>query len=316
MSRYVERMEFIARLLDAGRRLDSLPRTEGAAQSEWTSVVIASGTSQTFPIDPKAADGPSVCDYLIRNTDNPSSIISCIRAARFNAKAVRTSLTAEVWEAINQAQADMNKQLDLGLDTSNLSAFLDKVRASSLIIGGAVSETMLRNDGHGFVQLGKWLERADSTARLLDVKYNVLLPKVSDVGGGLDYLQWLQILRAANSAGAFRQTYGRNLDAEGVVDLLVLNMDSPRSLLTAMSHIYGELTALSNPPSPPQSALLHRVRSNYTSLMDKTPGDIFAIGLHEWLTQFIVELNHIAIETSNVFGFGVEEVAPIAQVNQ
>jgi len=118
MARYVERMEFIARLLDAGRRLDSLPRREGAVLSEWTSVVIASGASQTTPFDPKDADAASVCDYLIRNEDNPSSIISCIRAARFNAKAVRTSLTAEVWEAINQSQADLTNELADGLDLS------------------------------------------------------------------------------------------------------------------------------------------------------------------------------------------------------
>ncbi|UWR00291.1 alpha-E domain-containing protein [Rhodobacteraceae bacterium S2214] len=308
MSRYVERMDFIARLLDAGRRLDALPRQEGAPLSEWTSVVIASGSSGTFPTDPEAAVAKTVSEYLIRDETNPSSIIACIEAARYNAKSVRTALTSEVWEAINQTHAELKLDLALELDRTNLSAFLDKVRARSILIGGAVAETMLRNDRHGFVQLGKWFERADSTARLLDVKYHVLLPRVSDVGGGLDYLQWLQILRAANSAGAFRQTYGRNLDAEGVVDLLVLNSDSPRSLRTALSHIYGELVALTSDQNPQQTALLQRVRSDYTALMDLTTGDVFAKGLHEWLTQFIMDTNNRAVETANAFGFGTDDV--------
>jgi len=308
MSRYVERMDFIARLLDAGRRLDSLPRRDGIPLNEWTSIVVASGASDTFPSNAEAADAASVCEHLIRDTSNPSSIVSCIDAARFNAKAVRTSLTAEVWEAINQTQSELKHDLANELDRKNLTQFLDKVRSRTILIGGAITETMLRNDRHGFVQLGKWFERADSTARLLDVKYHILLPRVTDVGGGLDYLQWLQILRAANSAGAFRQIYGRNLDAEGVVDLLVLNSDSPRSLRTAMSHVYGEILTLASEKDRHHMALVQRLRSNYTQLMDVTVADVFAEGLHEWLTKFIVELNGTAIETANVFGFGAQDV--------
>lgn len=312
MSRYVERMDFVARLLDAGRRLDALPRRDGAPLSEWTSVVIAAGASDTFEGDPKLADAESVCEHLIRDRSNPSSIISCVEAARFNTKAVRTSLTSEVWEAINQTQAELKKDLADELDRKNLTAFLDKIRGRSILIGGAVSETMLRNDQHGFVQLGKWLERADSMARLLDVKYHVLLPRVSDVGGSLDYLQWLQILRAANSAGAFRQIYGRNLDAEGVVDLLVLNSDSPRSLRTAMSHVYGEMTVLASQQDPRQQELLRRIRVHYTRLMDMSVEDIFETGLHEWLTEFIEELGRLSIQTAYVFGFGSEDVMQVS----
>ncbi len=304
MSRYVERMDFIARLLDAGRRLDALPRREGTVESEWTSVLIASGSATTFPDDPQNATAASVCHHLIRDPNNPSSIMSCITAARFNTKAVRSSVTSEVWEAINQTRSELQRLIEQDLDVHNLSAFLDKVRGRSIMIGGAATETMIRDDRHGYMQLGKWLERADSTARLLDVKYNVLLPKASDVGGGLDYLQWLQILRAANSAGAFRHIYGRSIDSEGVVDMLVLNSDSPRSLRTSLSHVYGELQALATQNSPPQQDLLHRVRSNYTQLMNLSVEDIFAQGLHEWLTAFIVELNKTSLQTATVFGFG------------
>jgi len=313
MSRYVERMANTARLLDAGRRLDALPRREGAPDSEWTSIVIASGSSGTFPGDPKDATGKSVCEHLIRDETNPSSIVACINAARQNAKAVRPSLTSEVWEAINQTHDELKKHLAKDLDHKNLSAFLDWVRGRAALFGGATAETMLRNERNGFIQLGKWFERADATARLLDVKYHVLLPDVADVGGGLDYLQWLQVLRAANSSTAFRHVYGRNLDAEGVVDLLVLNRDSPRSLRTALSHLYGELDTLAQEQDAPQQDLVHKVRAKYTRLMDLTVEEIFAVGLHEWLTNFIVDVNILASQTADVFGFGA---SPLPQNEQ
>ncbi|MEO1563561.1 MAG: alpha-E domain-containing protein [Pseudomonadota bacterium] len=304
LSRYVERMENIARLIDAGRRLDALPSRPDAPHSEWTSIVIASGCSESFPHNLETADIVEVADHLIRDEANPSSISSCIHAARFNAKAMRIALTSEVWEAINQTQVELRQQLQADRDRENLSAFLDWVRARAAHIRGTIAGTMLRDAGYGFIELGKWFERADATARLLDVKYNVLLPSVTDVGGGIDYLQWTQILRAANSARSFRHSYRRAVDAEGVVDLLVLNPNSPRSLRMALKNIYHEMTLLAGPDEFLQQQLLSRVRSKYTSLMDYTVKDIFAFGLHEWLTQFITDTNILAADTANAFGFG------------
>ena len=313
LSRYVERMENIARLIDAGRRLDALPSRPGAPHSEWTSVVIASGCSDSFPHDLETADIVDVADHLIRDEANPSSISSCIHAARFNAKSIRIALTSEVWEAINQSQAELRQQLQADRDRENLSAFLDWVRARAALIRGSIAGTMLRNHGYGFIELGKWFERADATARLLDVKYNILLPSVTDVGGGIDYLQWTQILRAANSARSFRHSYRRSVDAEGVIELLVLNGKSPRSLLMAMKNIYHEMTLLAGPNEFMQQQLLAKVRNRYTTLMDLSVEDIFAYGLHEWLTNYIVETNILANETAKVFGFGPESVESTQQ---
>ncbi len=316
MARYVERMSNTARLLDAGRRLDALPRRAGAPDSEWTSIVIASGCSGSFPGDPKTADVASVCEHLVRDETNPSSIVSCVYAARRNAKAVRPAITSDVWEAINQTYVELNQNLEAELDRKNLSAFLDWVRGRAALIYGARGETMFRDDGHSFAELGKWIERADATARLLDVKYHVLLPDVADVGGGLDYLQWTQILRAANSATAFRHVYGRSVDANGVVDFLVLNRECPRSLRTAVNHLYGELQTLVSKHDAPQNDLLQRVRADYAQLMELTLEEIFEEGLHEWLTQFIMKINIIASTTADVFGFGAQPAVQKMQVAQ
>ncbi|MCG3267695.1 alpha-E domain-containing protein [Yoonia sp. I 8.24] len=309
MSRYVERMDNTARLLDAGRRLDALPRQDGAGSSEWTSIVIASGCSERFPGRPETATSTTVREHLVRDETNPSSIVSCILAARHNAKAVRPSLTSEVWEAINQTQSELKQHLHNEFDRKNLNAFLDWVQGRASLIVGAILGTMLRDDRYGFVQIGKWFERADATARLLDVKYHVLLPKVADVGGGFDYLQWLQILRAANSATAFRHVYGRSPDAEGVVDLLVLNAHSPRSLRTALDQLDVEMSALTKGNAGLQQALLGQIKAQSRAITQLSLEDIFTRGLHEWLTGFIFETNSLAGMTADAFGFGAPPVA-------
>lgn len=305
MGRYIERMENVARLLETGMRLDNLPRQHAEQQSEWTSVVIASGATQTFPAELESADRESVTDHLIRDRDNPSSIASCIEGARMNAKAVRNAITADVWEAVNDARAEMLRHLADGNDRRNLARFVDWVKDRSGLAHGKIYNTMLRTDEFHFLELGKWFERADATARLLDVKYHVLLPDATDVGGGLDYMQWVQILRASNSSVAFRHLYSRIVDARGVVDLLVLNTKSPRSLITSFNSIASTLDHLAS-DLPVQQTLAQKAHGAATQLRGTTTDHIFDQGLHDWLTDFIVNTNILALETSSAFGFGHE----------
>lgn len=180
---------------------------------------------------------------------------------------------------------------------------------------GKIENTMLRDDGFRFVELGKWFERADATARLLDVKFHVLLPDAKDVGGGLDYMQWVQILRTANSAVAFRHLYSRIVDPQGVVDLLVLNEKSPRSLVTAMCEISDALDELAS-ALPVQQALAARARAARDRLRATNVDAIFRHGLHDWLTGFIVETNHMAEDTSSAFGFGTDLAPAVEDVVQ
>lgn len=311
MGRYIERMENVARLLDAGRRLESLPQ-ETDSQSDWMSIVVASGATETYPGSLENADAASVSDHLIRDTSNPSSIFSCIEAARVNAKAVRNSITAEVWEVVNDTRADYHEHLKQEYDRKNFVDFLDWVRLRGGLAHGKIDQTMLRDDSSRFIALGKWFERADATARLLDVKYHVLLPGSSDVGGGIDYLQWVQILRAANSSVAFRHLYSRVVDPHGVVDLLVLNEKSPRSLLTARSEITSLLDKLAS-DLPVQQQLAKEARAAENKLRSTETDEIFEYGLHEWLTDFILATNKMARKTSSAFGFGID-VSPASNM--
>lgn len=302
MSRYVERMENIARLLDAGRRMDALPQPATGKATEWASIVIASGCSTTFPGPLDAAAQPAVARHLLFDADNPSSVRQCAAAARENARAQRNSITTEVWEAINQSWIDL-RQVDqdtaLGRDFPD---FLEWVKLRGALVRGAIDSTSLRDDGYAFIQLGKHLERVDATARLLDVKYHVLLPRTSDVGGGLDYLQWLQVLRAANAATAYRHLYRKTVDAPGVVDLLVRNLATPRSLAQGMLRIAQELRAV-GAHTPDQRAVLAEANRLREHVMGSSVDQILTFGLHEWLTNFIVAANQLASDVAQAYGF-------------
>ncbi|MBK1636636.1 alpha-E domain-containing protein [Rhodovulum adriaticum] len=308
MSRYVERMENVARLLDAGRRMENLPQPPGAKATEWRSIVIASGCKTTFPAPLDQASRDNVPQHLVFDADNPSSLRQCARSARENARAMRTALTSEVWDAVNQTWAEMRRRgPDDTLGGRDLSEFIDWVKSRGALIRGHIDATLLRDEGHAFIEMGKWIERADATARILDVKYHVLLPSSSDVGGGLDYLQWLQVLRAANSATAYRHLYRRTIDPEGVVDLLVRNARSPRSLAAGARGVCNALESIGAHTNA-QRAAHARAKALCTKLRADAVEQVIADGLHEWLTDFIYEINDLADQIGVAYGFDGQEV--------
>lgn len=308
LSRYVERMENVARLLDAGRRMENLPQPSGAKATEWTSIVIASGCKTTFPAPLDQASRDNVPQHLIFDDDNPSAIRPCVRAARENARAMRTALTSEVWDAVNLTWSDLRRRRpDETLGGRDLGEFIDWVKMRGALIRGHIDATLLRDEGYAFIELGKWIERADATARILDVKYHVLLPKSSDVGGGLDYLQWLQVLRAANSATAYRHLYRRTIDPEGVVDLLVRNARSPRSLAAGTAGLCRALGAIGVHTAAQRAAHARAVALRDRVLATEVD-EVIAAGQHEWLTTFINEINELAVEIGVAYGFDGRDV--------
>ena len=196
VSRYMERADFLARIIQATQRLAGLPTTYvniGPAGSrgqgtEWDSTLEASGAAEGFHKTGAVVNEKNVVEYLAFSTENPSSIRNCIAAARANARAIRVALTTEMWEAINGAWFELIRfeQLfarDASLTREELTRFLDFVNKASLDFDGCAYRTMLRNDAYWFSRIGVYLERADNTARILDVKYNVLLPETEVVGG-------------------------------------------------------------------------------------------------------------------------------------
>ena len=289
LSRYVERADNTARIIDAASRLVSMPVAYAGTSNEWESALAAAGALWAFEERNRAPDRDAVIDFLAFSPDNPSSIKACIETARHNGRAVRTALTAEMWEAINAAWLELKRFDGARLDRSALNEFLSRVKEACLRFDGSAYRTMLRNDAYFFSRIGVYLERADNTARILDVKYHLLLPEPANVGGGLDYFQWASILRSVSALTAYRWVYRESLKPWLIADLLVLNEQMPRSLASCYENLTAFLDDLSRAYGR-QGPAQRTARSIRTRLQNSSVSDIFQKkGLHEFLTEFIAD---------------------------
>lgn len=285
LARYVERAENTARIIDAANRLAAMPIAYAGGSNEWESAVAATGSLGLFKSLGKEATASNVVEFLALSPDNPSSIRSCLERARVNARSVRTALTSEMWEAINGAWLGL-RDFNLLNDRVRLNSFLTYVKEASLRFDGSAHRTMLRNDAYSFSGLGSFIERADNTARILDVKYHLLLPEHEAVGGGLDFFQWSSILRSVSANTAYHWVYRESVKPWLVADLLVLNEELPRSLASCYAHICDFLDELSlayGRQGPAQRV----ARSTRNRLQNATIASVFQGGLHEFLTEFI-----------------------------
>lgn len=292
LARYIERADFLARILDAASRFASLPASRGQTGDPWTSALESSGAAAAFYARHPTADEALVRHFLAVDPDNPSSIRACLEGARTNARSVRTALTSELWGTINEAWIGL-KTWSAGLeDREAFTQYLDWVKSVALTFDGAAYRTMLRNDIYWFLRVGGQIERADNTARLLDVKYHLLLPEDEAVGGGLDYFQWTTLLREVSALTAYRWVYRDTIQAWRVADLLILNPQMPRSLLSCQTEIVSGLDLLADaygrrgPSQRIASATLQR-------LSDGTIEGIFQSGLHEFIAGFLAENNRL-----------------------
>ena len=299
VSRYMERADFLARIIQATQRLAGLPAVynpnggggTGQQGSEWDSALEASGAAEGFLKTGGVVNETNVIEYLAFSTDNPSSIRNCIAYARANARSIRVALTTEMWESINSAWFELVRfeQQNLGhtgLQREELNRFLDFVKQASLDFDGRAYRTMLRNDAYWFSRLGVYIERADNTARILDVKYNVLLPETEVVGGSLDYFQWTAILRAVSALTAYHWVYRQSVKPWLVAELLILKMDMPRSLISCYDNIVYFLDAIGRAYGRRGQAQRH-ARDVYERLQQSSTRDIFQAGLHEFITSFV-----------------------------
>ena len=290
--RYMERADFLARILEAASRLASLPAKDAAATNAWASAIASAGVAQRFADSGRTTNERSVREFLAFAPENPSSIKNCITAARTNARSVRTALTIELWEAINGA---WNGQAEFGEPArrDDFVRYLEWVKNVSLAVEGASSRTMLRNDGYWFLRLGAAIERADNTARLLDVKYHLLLPADERVGGQLDYFQWTTLLREVSALTAYRWVYRESVRPWLVADLMVLNRQMPRSLASCQGMIVSYLERLAsdyNRRGPAQRLASARLAQFNEAKIE----DIFQSGLHEYILGFLSENNALA----------------------
>ncbi len=289
IARSMERAETMARLLSVGARITLLPSASYGYRNEWESLLSASGTATGFHRKYDEVVQRNIESYFFFDRDNPSSVASCIVAARENARIIRTALTAQVWDALNGAFQELRALERRPRSEIDIARLTDWTSQQAAAIRGAVDATLLRNDGYDFLHLGYHLERADNTARLLDVKYYVLLPGVEFVGSGLDNYQWTTLLRALSAHRAFHWAYGGEVTAAKIAHFLILNPQMPRSLVTCVQGITFHLDRLARGYGRSIDAQ-SRARALEGEVAELRVSDIFEEGLHEFLTRFIREV--------------------------
>jgi uncharacterized alpha-E superfamily protein len=302
LSRYLERAENMARLIEVGYRIALLPREGEGYNEEWRSTLQSAGCETGYLNRYEALTTSDVIHYLLFDIENPSSVRSCISIARRNARAQRTALTREMWESLNSAWIDFEAINPRDITSDRLPALLDWIKERSATYRGALLNTILRNDTFYFSQLGTFLERADNTARILDVKYFVLLPSYEMIGSSVDNLQWASILRSVSAHRSYRWVYRQAYKPWNIADYLILNGEMPRSLRACYIEIDQAVAGLqkfydhTNDCVPSARATLSMLES----------GDIdtiFQSGLHEFLTEFLDRNNRLGREISEAYHF-------------
>lgn len=284
MARYLERSENNARLIDAGFRI-ALTRSQTAA-AEWKSVLVTAGVDRAFVAAHGDYSSARVVDFLLRDPANPSSILSVIKQARDNARTARTALTREVWEAVNTNWMTLTALLKRPVRDDDLPDVLTAIRQQSAQVRGALNGTMLRNDGFNFSLLGTFLERADNTARILDVKYYLLLPSVAHIGSSIDNVQWETILRSVSAHRAYRWLYGAEISALKIAEFLILYRQLPRSLAFCCERMEDNLAQLERGYGEETEAG-RMARALCNERLSSPIQAIFDGGLHEYVTAFL-----------------------------
>jgi uncharacterized alpha-E superfamily protein len=300
MNRYIERAENMARLLDAGLRM-ALTRTASSSE-EWNSVVVSAGCGIEFKNRHSDVSATNVADFLLRDTANSSSVLSSIETARSNARMVRTALTRETWESINEAWMAIRRVLAKPIDERDLPSVLDTIKRETAQIRGTFHGTMLRNEIFDFSQLGTFIERADNTARILDVKYYVLLPSIHWVGSSLDNYQWESILRSVSAHRSYRWVYEADYRPTNIAEYLILDARMPRSLAFCYRNLADSLKFLEE-----AYGARHECHETLAATMNRLRGttvkDIFDSGLHEFLSAFIQDNNRLGDEVARNYRF-------------
>jgi len=301
LSRHVERAENTARILDVAYRMSAMPVSYGHGHSnEWESALLTASAYEPFRAAYGEPTPERVIEFLAVSDANPASIRNCLETARQNARAVRGALTSEMWEAINGAWLDMRRFKPKDFRLEALPKFLNWVKQASLVFDGSAMRTMLRNDAYWFSRLGLYIERADNTARVLDVKYHVLLPRDAEVGGGIDYYQWAAILRSVSALVSYQWVYHQNLKPWLVADLLILREEMPRSLAACYRELTSHLDDISDAygRAGPSQRMARQV---YSSLGNERIEDIFQNGLHEFLRAFIDNNNRLGAAVTDQY---------------
>ncbi len=302
MSRYTERAENTARMLNVVHETALLPQSAERAQEGWLGMLSISELIPAYTARHGAVTRDGVLDFMVRDGSNPSSILSCLRAARENARAVRGALTSEVWETQNQTWLEVNRMLAEGAFERDPGQFFEWVKYRSHLSRGVTLGTMLQDEAFHFLRLGTFLERADNTARLLDVKFHAVESEFHGLAPAreheADFYHWSAVLRSVSAFEVYRKVYRDAISPDRVAELLILRRDMPRSLHASLREVVDNLAQVSNDHSAETQRRAGRLLAD---LQYGRIDEILATGLHAFLTQFLDRVNDLGAGVSRDF---------------
>ena len=302
MGRYMERAENTARMLDVNYQTSLLPLPDQSSQQLWSGLLSISELTWPYSQRHAAIDARHVMEFMVRDETNLSSIGCCLRAARENARAVRGALTTEVWETNNQTWLEFKRLIADGALERDPGALFEWVKFRSHLSRGVAAGTMLQDEAADFLRLGTFLERADNTARLLDVKFQALAGDYYGPGGKqpqeVDFYHWSAILRSVSGFEIYRKVYRNVIRPELVAELLILRPDMPRSLAASVDQVVAQLQLVANGQS---AETLRKAGRLQADLRYGRIDEILATGLHAYLTQFLDRVNELGVGISRDF---------------
>jgi uncharacterized alpha-E superfamily protein len=303
-ARYLERADSIVRLLEVAYRISLIPNTKEGYDNEWESILSTSGIKNEYLSIYKEIKKEKIEFFLLFDDRNSSSVKNCVTNARENIKMVRTAVTLEVWNSVNSffySYFDLTKKKYY---TKDLPEIIDLVKRNVNLIKGTIINTQLLNDGFDFLILGNYFERADFTARIIDVKYFILLPSTSLIGTQIDNFQWSLMLRSVSSYRAFKWAYGNSeIDYIKIIDFLILNSKCPRSLFFSVEKISYHLKRLKNHYKENKNSP-SKVENLFRKLKKLSVNDILDEGLHEFLTVFIKDISAVYSDLEKKYFLG------------
>lgn len=303
MARYMERAENTARLLDVNYQTSLLPQSSESAMQGWRGLLSISELTAEYLAKYDEINARDVMTFMVTDASNPSSILNCLRAARENARAVRGALTTEVWETMNQTWLEYNRLVKIGALAKDPAELFEWVKFRSHLSRGVTLGTMLQDESFHFQRIGTFLERADNTARLLDVKFHARNTEFFGSGVGneskeVDFYHWSAVLRSVSAFEVYRKVYRNVIRPEKVAELLILRAEMPRSLVFCMDEVVSNLRAVANDHSHETLRKAGRLRAD---LQFSRIDEITATGLHAYLTQFLDRVGDLGYGISRDF---------------